>query len=354
MRNRVLADPRFQRRSARLPGVSQTARKWSRQLFDQVAGFVYSQVLLAVVESELLAMLAGGPIDEEDLPARLGLSLAATARLLRAAEALDLADEVEPRRWMLGPQGAILNANPPVQAMIRHHRLLYRDLEDPIALLRADRDEETNLSRFWHYREDAVPEAARAYSELMAATQAIVAEQVLSVYDFGRHEALLDIGGGHGAFAGAVAEKYPALRVGVLDLPPVIAGLAKSESLATDRIERHAGDFFHSLPGGRFDCMSLVRILHDHDDERALALLRTIASSLPSDGRLVVAEPLAKTPGAKAMGGAYFGFYLWAMGSGKPRSLAEISTLLKRAGFANVSAKPTSQPIIASVIVASL
>jgi demethylspheroidene O-methyltransferase len=91
--------------------------------------------------------------------------------------------------------------------------------------------------------------------------------------------------------------------------------------------------FRDALPPG-YDCITLVRVLHDHDDAACLALLRAVRRALPPGGRLVIAEPMAGTPGALAMGDAYFGFYLWAMNAGRPRTAAEYGAMLKTAGFA--------------------
>ena len=82
--------------------------------------------------------------------------------------------------------------------------------------------------------------------------------------------------------------------------------------------------------------MTLVRVLHDHDDARVRTLLAAVRRALPSGGRLVVAEPMAATPGAEAMGDAYFGFYLLAMGRGQPRSAERLTALLVEAGFQSV------------------
>jgi len=95
-----------------------------------------------------------------------------------------------------------------------------------------------------------------------------------------------------------------------------------------------------------------VRVLHDHDDDACLALLRAARQALAPGGRLVVAEPMAKTAGAAAMGDAYFGFYLWAMNAGRPRSAAEYGALLKKAGFARWRRLATAYPVVASVVVA--
>lgn len=353
-RNGVLASPRFQFWAARLPLISAVSRRRAAQAFDLVAGFCYSQVLMAAVQVGLLDLLRRGPCSADDVALASGLSPQAALRLVCAAAALDLAEEVAPGWWMLGQQGAALQANPGAIAMVRHHALLYADLADPVALLLRDRAMPTALSSFWHYAQDASEHEAASYSALMAASQAMVAQQALAAYPFARHRRLLDLGGGHGAFASAVAKACPALEVAVFDLPPVVAGAGAWLDAAAmrGRIALHGGDFFRDpIPPGH-DCITLVRVLHDHDDDACLALLRAARHALVPGGRLVVAEPMAKTPGAAAMGDAYFGFYLWAMNAGRPRSAAEYGALLKKAGFAGWRRHRTAYPVVASVVVA--
>jgi demethylspheroidene O-methyltransferase len=96
--------------------------------------------------------------------------------------------------------------------------------------------------------------------------------------------------------------------------------------------------------------VTLVRILHDHDDDQIRILLSAIRKALPEFGRLIIAEPMAATPGAQAMGDAYFGLYLWAMASGRPRSFAEIRCFLNEAGFAHVRERRSRQPLLTRVI----
>ena len=86
------------------------------------------------------------------------------------------------------------------------------------------------------------------------------------------------------------------------------------------RVEAVGGSFLDGdLPAGA-DVVSLVRVLHDHDDESALRLLARIHAASPPGATLLIAEPMAGTPGAEPVGDAYFGFYLLAMGSGRPRT----------------------------------
>lgn len=348
-RNRVLASERFQHWAARLPVFAAISRQRAGRAFDLVAGFCYSQVLFCAVQCGLLELLDKGPCDAAELARSTGLSREAALRLVRAAAALDLAEEVAPGCWMLGQQGAALLSNPGALAMVRHHHLLYADLADPLALLRKDRREATALSGFWHYTAETDAETATEYSTLMATSQAMVSREAIAAYPFARHRRLLDLGGGHGAFVTALARAAPELVLGIFDLPPVIAG---AQHLAS-RFALHPGDFFASpLPQG-YDCMTLVRILHDHDDDRCLAILRKARESLPPGGKLVIAEPMADAPGARPMGDAYFGLYLWAMNSGRPRTIRDYGAMAQAAGFSRWQARATTMPVIASVIVLS-
>jgi demethylspheroidene O-methyltransferase len=90
LRDRLLASPVFQRRAASFALTRPTARRHAGQLFDIVAGFVYSQVLLACVELDLFERLAKGPQTAERLSVRLDMPLDAMERLLAAAVAIRL------------------------------------------------------------------------------------------------------------------------------------------------------------------------------------------------------------------------------------------------------------------------
>lgn len=358
-RNGIIGNPRFQRWAAGNPLTRPIARRRAGGLFDLVAGFTYSQTLLAAVESGLIELLAEGPVGVSEVEEHCGLTPEGAALLLRASAAIDLAEEIVPGQWMLGQQGAALRGNAGVLAMIRHHRLLYSDLADPLALLRGDRAGATALSDFWTYAGE--PDAAvrdhsntHAYSELMARSQAMVAEQVLAAYRFDRHSSLLDVGGGYGAFARAVASTHPSVKLGIFDLPDVLqrqtTGSGNPHMVS---FTLHPGDFFSDpIPAG-YDCISLVRILHDHDDAAALVLLAKIRESLEPGAVLVIAEPMAGTRGARKMGDAYFGLYLWAMRSGRPRRAAEIGAMLESAGFRRWRRVTTDLPVITSLIVAT-
>jgi demethylspheroidene O-methyltransferase len=360
-RDGLLASPRFQRWAQRFPPTLWIARRRAAALFDLMAGFVYSQVLLACVRLKLFDLLdRHGPMTVAQAAAATGLPIASAERLLLAAVALRLLAHRSLGRFGLGPLGAPMVGNRGLAALVEHHENLYRDLADPLALLRggAVRGE---LAQFWPYAGTDAPLGiagtnVASYSEVMALSQPWVAEQVLQAYPLMQHRQLLDVGGGEGVFACAAAAQAPHLRVQVFDLPAV-AELARArferEGLAT-RAEALAGDFFNDeLPRGP-DLITLVRVVHDHDDDRVLRLFAAVRRALPPGGTLLLAEPMAGTAGAEAMGEAYFGFYLLAMGRGQPRRFERLREMLLASGFDDVRLHPTAMPLQTKVLSAKV
>ena len=356
-RNKLLADPQFHAWAARAPFINKITKKEANSAFDLCAGFVYSQILLACVKLSVFDVLAAGALGVPAIASAIGLSPDATLRLMKAAAALRLVEARSGGRFGLGMVGAAIRANPGVVAMIRHHEILYHDLQDPVALLKGTAPPAA-LSHFWGYAEGGgaalSSDSVAGYTNLMGASNAFVADQVLAAYPLDRHKVLLDVGGGNATFVSRVAQKYPQLDLKIFDLPAV-ADQARTRLMPApyqNRITVHAGDFFADpLPAGA-DLITLLRIIHDHDDEPVRKLLRAARGALCPGGTLLIAEPMSGTAGAAAIGDAYFGFYLMAMGSGSPRTPEAITALLKEAGFHSIREVRTLLPMQSRLIVA--
>jgi demethylspheroidene O-methyltransferase len=188
----------------------------------------------------------------------------------------------------------------------------------------------------------------------MSDSQGLVSSDILDSYSMESHRRLLDLGGGNGTFLTAVAARWPHLDLRLFDLPAVVE--QAKERLAREGLAARAqaigGDLFRdTLPPGA-DLITLVRVVHDHDDGPVMGLLRAARLALPDDGILLLAEPMAGTPGAEPIGEAYFGFYLWAMGSGRPRTSKELTAMLHQAGFTTVREVSTRRPLLMRLLVA--
>jgi demethylspheroidene O-methyltransferase len=350
---RLIARPAFRSRVQKTPLIQYFARRHAVQLFALASGFVHSQVLVAILRTGLLAEVASGPATAAKLSADTGIPASRLALLLRAAVALGLMHEQRDGRFELGTLGAALVDNEALVALILHHDALYEDLADPSALV-GNPEFSGQLRRFWRYaaRGPSTHDDVLAYSRLMAASQDAVASEVLTRCNPGNACRWLDVGGGDGSFAIALARHYPKISITVTDLPPV-AELARRKIAAAglaNRIDVVPGDFLSdALPGGQ-DIISLIRILHDHDDAPVQRLLLSVKQALAANGRVVIAEPMASGSHEGRLLEAYFDMYLMAMGQGRLRRYSELQSALTGTGFGRVRRLRTRMPLISGLV----
>ena len=209
----------------------------------------------------------------------MGLSVPAARRLLKAAASLRLLRALPNDRFALDDLGAAMIGNPAIAAFVAHHDLLYSDLRDPVALLRGEH--ETALSRFWPYAADRPGDAnerrgAVGRRSLRRLQRVDVAHPGACRGNRPRRLSLRPASAPHGCRRRARAPFSPppqsaprrsSLRCSTFPPSPC----ARAERLGSlglaGRVETIGGDMLRDpLPRGA-DVISLVRVLHDHDDE---------------------------------------------------------------------------------------
>ncbi|AHF04719.1 O-methyltransferase [Marichromatium purpuratum 984] len=357
-RDRKLAQPAFQRWAADSWFTRREAARRARGLFDITAGFIYSQILYACVKLDLFDKLADGPQSAAELADHMKMDVEAADRLLRAAVAIDLLERRGPERYGLGKLGIAMPGNPGIAAMVRHHHMLYHDIDDPLALFRGEL-EETETGHYWSYAGSLDPaadgeERIAEYTTLMSTSIGFVAEDALDAYSLKDHKCLMDIGGGEGRFVSKVAERWPHLQLKLVDLPAVAERATKNfaEQGIGDRATAHGCNVKKGeLPKGA-DVVTLVRVILDHNHDGAMEILRAARSALEPGGTLLIIEPMSEAPGAEPVGDAYFGLYLLAMGSGRTRPPRMLKQMVEEAGFGEARLVRTRRPIQTRLLVA--
>lgn len=323
-------------------------------MFDLVAGFCHSQILQAFVRLKLPEMLLEREMTAAVLAEEADVPDHGMAVLLSGSVAIGLIKRRRSGRYALTKRGAALASMPGLAGMINHHDILYMDMADPVAFFRGQ--VETELAEFWPYKfgkdnpED--DKTVAAYSQLMADSQVLVAEDTLAVVEFKDAYRVMDVGGGTGGFLTAVGQAYPEVSLTLFDLPAVIpdARTRFENANMLNRVELVAGPFHEEeLPTGA-DLITLVRVLYDHDDDVVASLLTAVYDALPPDGRVVISEPMTGGSTPNRAGDAYFALYCMALRTGRARSAAQVSALLKEAGFSSVSAPKAPRPFITSVV----
>jgi demethylspheroidene O-methyltransferase len=354
--NRLVARPSFQEFAGRVPGIRRLARKDGAEIFDIVQGFVRSQVLYALVSLEIPERLMDGPGSVEMLAIATGMPRDRMLILLQAGAGLGLLKRRRDGRFALTRKGAAMAGVPGLRQMILHHGAFYRDMGDPVALLKGEA--ETELAGFWPYVFGATgevdPAVTRTYSDLMAESQSMVAKDTLAAVSLAGVRRLVDIGGGSGAFLQEVAQAYPDMRFVLFDLPQVMPSARERLDKAglAERIELVGGSFRDdSLPAGA-DAISLIRVLYDHDDASVAALLARVFEALPPGGRLVISEPMSGGASPDPITDVYFAFYTLAMRTGRTRSAEAIGQMCRDAGFVRIEAPRPARSYVTATVTA--
>ncbi|GJN28828.1 hypothetical protein PR202_gb16997 [Eleusine coracana subsp. coracana] len=99
---------------------------------------------------------------------------------------------------------------------------------------------------------------------------------------------LIDVAGGLGGAAQAVANAFPDVACTVLDLPHVIANSAPP---ATNNVKYVAGDMFESIPPANATLLKWV--LHDWGDDECVKILKNCKKAIPprdAGGKVIIID----------------------------------------------------------------
>lgn len=307
------------------------------QLIRMFRGFWVSQALYVVAELGIADLLAEGPRTVGDLADAARVHAPSLYRILRLLASEGVFTEAEDGTFALTPLAAALrrDAGPArLQVLFLGREASWQAAGSLLHTVRTGQtafEHVHGVDFFEYYRQH--PDERLLFDRLMAGNTAPVARAVAAGYDFSGIKRIVDVGGGRGALAVEILRTYPHLRGVVFDQPPVIAGAREAIEAAglTDRCEALGGDFFVAVPDGG-DAYLLKYILHDWDDERAVAILRACRRVMPGNGRLLVVELLVPRDNAPSFAKTQDVNMLINLG-GRERTEAEYRALYTTANF---------------------
>jgi cyclopropane fatty-acyl-phospholipid synthase-like methyltransferase len=149
---------------------------------------------------------------------------------------------------------------------------------------------------------------------------------------------LVDVAGGHGAFAIAMCARHADLRATVVDLPPAAAVGERivAEQGFAERIEFRAGDVFELGLGEEADLISIFNLVHHLPEERNRELVAIARAALRPGGRLVIGDTEKPVPGSPSERGAISSLLFYAWSGGRNFESGEIVAWFEEAGFHDV------------------
>ncbi|CAL5075624.1 unnamed protein product [Urochloa decumbens] len=160
---------------------------------------------------------------------------------------------------------------------------------------------------------------------------------------------MVDVAGGTGGAAKAVAAAFPHIKCTVLDLPHVVEGIPADDD---GRVEFVAGDMMDFIP--QADALLLKSVLHDWSDENCLNILKRCKEAIccrEQGGKLIIIDVVVGSSSSRATcheTQLLFDLFISTMVQGRERDEKEWSKLFKGAGFSHY--KVTSMLDIRSVI----
>jgi O-methyltransferase len=318
------------------------------ELMDMTAGFLVARAAMLATGLGLPDHLAGGPRSVEDLAEATGTHAPSLRRLLRVLAAAGLFASDGQDNYRLAPPGEVLTSDHPLTLgstfrmwngpMMR----LFMGLEHSLRTGEPSDQVVLGAGLFDYFAKH--PEEGADFDQAMTDLRRQFTPPILMAYDFSGISRLVDVGGGHGFFLSCVLLSNPSMSGVLFDQPHVVEGGRKAieESGLSDRCQLVGGDFFASVPEGA-DAYVLSWIIHDWDEERALAILRNCRKAIVPEGRLLLMEAVIPE-GDEPHFAKVLDLFIMTMG-GRERTEAEYADLLARGGFRLQRVVPTLAPI---------
>lgn len=295
------------------------------RLSSDLVGYWRTHAIAAAIE---LGVFEGLPADSHSLATTCATPVHQLQRLLRALGELGLVTQ-ENGVWTTLGKATALRRN------------------DPLTLSDTALEYAGPLSDAWRGLVAALRAAPTwrmpRLFEALATTPTALARHHRALRGYARHdysslaellpaspgERVIDAGGSSGAFVEILLERRSDLECFVLDRPEVLALI---ESPAPPGLHQHPADLFADwqIDG---DVVLLARVLHDWDDELALAILARARAALRPGGRVVIVEMLLPDLSSGNYDGGLCDLHLLVCHGGRERDLQQWTELLVRSGL---------------------
>lgn len=150
---------------------------------------------------------------------------------------------------------------------------------------------------------------------------------------------LLDVGGGHGRFAGAMCRKYDGLAADVLDLPPACqqGRRIQAEDGMADRVSYIEGDFRAADWGTDYDVVFIFNVCHNATEPEIKTLLAKAHGALNDGGSLVLMDAVHRGEDGKLDASAGWNeLFFFVISGAQAWPEARLQAWMEEAGFSGL------------------
>ncbi|XP_073125067.1 trans-resveratrol di-O-methyltransferase-like [Henckelia pumila] len=332
------------------------------QVWNHIFKFILPMSLKCAIELNIPDIIKnhGKPMTLSELISALPIDKAKSDCIRRLMRVLvhykffiqvDIEDEKEQKKetgYLLTPTSNLLLKDSPLCVAPFLQLVLDPDLLKPwnslsewLAGDRVTAFETTHGLMFWEQIK-RVPSVNGLFNEAMAADTRFLSH-VLMLQDCGKLfegvESLVDVAGGTGTMAKAIAHAFPEMKCTVLDLPHVVSGLEGFGNL-----NFVGGDIFQEIPAA--DVVLLKWILHNWNDEACIKVLKKCREAIPGKekgGKVIVIDMVLGYNEDDTMkeDQLFQDMIMMVYLNGKERSEKEWEKLFLDAGFSGYKITPT-------------
>ena len=306
-------------------------------IFRIATAYWASQAVYVAAKLGIADALAEGPKSCDEIAGATHADSHSLLRLMRSLISLGVFAIDDDGRFRLTAIGAPLQSGMPgsIRSMVltlgREHYQAWGKLLESIHTGTPAFESTYNRPLFEYLQCNS--EAAQTFNDAMTDFTRQVALATVLAYDFSKIGVAVDIGGGHGALLGTILNSSPSTRGILFDSDHAIEGAKRNIEAAglRGRCRALTGDFFESVPPGA-DAYILKNVLHDWDDNHALAILKNCRAAMSNGGILLVIEVVLPLSSDNLFG-SLLDLNMLVMSGGRERTQSEYCKLVEASGF---------------------
>jgi O-methyltransferase domain len=334
---------------------SVTKAQAATRLLELIAIRLISESIYVAAALGLADLLADGPKSVEELAKTTGVGASSLRRVMRALVTFDVFAQDSDGRFAMAPAGEFLKRE--TEGSLHSAALFFggeRGAKVDELFLHCVKTGDTAWKTIsggnWISWLQSNSEWNSLFNAMMTAFSTLHLTGVLEAYDFSYASRIVDVGGGHGKIISEILKKNPRTHGVLFDLPHALEGGRKTIAQArlTDRCEVVSGDFFVSVPSGA-DVYVLSRVIHDWNDEKAIAILKIVRKAIAPTGRLILLEVMLR-PGQTKVYPVLSDLNMLVRTGGCERTEEEYRGLYDSAGFTLTRTVATIAPTGTTVI----
>lgn len=307
-------------------------------LMQMIGGTWVSQAVYVVAKLGIADLLKDRPKSDRELAQATGTDARSLYRVLRALASIGVFAETEDGCFHLTPISAHLLTGSPgsmrdIAIMFGEafHWQPWGDILHSVKTGKTAFGHVFGMEIFDYFTQN--PEAGKIFDAAMTNFSVLLTATIVADYDFSSIRKIVDVAGGQGVLISNILKAHPTMQGVLFDLPETIEGskaFIEAQGLS-DRCELVSGSFFESVPIGG-DAYIMKNIIHDWDDEQAIAILKNCHNAMVENGKLLLLETVIE-PGIQTSQAKFVDLEMLIMAGGRERTEAEYRTLFAAAGF---------------------